>query len=87
MKTSTKIGLLSSLYLSQGLPFGFFTQALPVIATGAAAAVSGFSAQALGYSRHFLLSAAVCAVGTAYVLFTFHPPRTLALRGTPEVSS
>src|SRR5437868_6044002 len=26
-----KIGLLGSLYLSQGLPFGFFTQALPVL--------------------------------------------------------
>ncbi|MDC0747305.1 MFS transporter [Polyangium mundeleinium] len=29
--TLTKLGLLSSLYLSQGLPFGFFTQALPVL--------------------------------------------------------
>lgn len=28
MKTSTKLGLLSSLYLSQRLPYGFFTQAL-----------------------------------------------------------
>jgi MFS transporter, PAT family, beta-lactamase induction signal transducer AmpG len=26
-----KIGLLGSLYLAQGLPFGFFTQALPVM--------------------------------------------------------
>ena len=31
MKTATKLGLLSSLYLSQGLPYGFFTQALPVL--------------------------------------------------------
>ncbi|MCP3098750.1 MFS transporter [Myxococcus sp. K15C18031901] len=31
MKTPAKLGLLSSLYLSQGLPFGFFTQALPVL--------------------------------------------------------
>lgn len=29
--TSTKMGLLGSLYFSQGLPFGFFTQALPVL--------------------------------------------------------
>jgi len=29
--TRTKLGLLTSLYLSQGLPFGFFTQALPVL--------------------------------------------------------
>jgi RhtX/FptX family siderophore transporter len=31
MKTPAKLGLLASLYLSQGLPFGFFTQALPVL--------------------------------------------------------
>jgi RhtX/FptX family siderophore transporter len=31
LKTSAKLGLLLSLYLSQGLPFGFFTQALPVL--------------------------------------------------------
>jgi predicted MFS family arabinose efflux permease len=59
---------------------------LVVVATGGAAALSGFSAQALGYSGHFLLSAALCAVGTAYVLLAFHPPRRLTLRGTPEVS-
>lgn len=29
--TGTKLGLLTSLYFSQGLPFGFFTQALPVL--------------------------------------------------------
>lgn len=31
MKTRTKMILLGSLYLSQGLPYGFFTQALPVL--------------------------------------------------------
>ncbi|MBI5544194.1 MAG: MFS transporter [Deltaproteobacteria bacterium] len=31
MPTSAKLGLLGSLYFSQGLPFGFFTQALPVM--------------------------------------------------------
>jgi predicted MFS family arabinose efflux permease len=31
MTTGAKLGLLGSLYLSQGLPFGFFTQALPVL--------------------------------------------------------
>lgn len=31
MKTSAKLGLLGALYLSQGLPYGFFTQALPVM--------------------------------------------------------
>ena len=29
--TSAKLGLLGSLYFAQGLPFGFFTQALPVL--------------------------------------------------------
>jgi MFS family permease len=29
--TRVRFGLLASLYLSQGLPFGFFTQALPVL--------------------------------------------------------
>lgn len=31
MRTRTKLVLLGSLYLSQGLPYGFFTQALPVL--------------------------------------------------------
>ncbi len=31
MKTPPKLALLTTLYLSQGLPFGFFTQALPVL--------------------------------------------------------
>ncbi len=31
MRTRTKLVLLGSLYLSQGLPFGFFTQVLPVL--------------------------------------------------------
>lgn len=31
MNRSYKLGLLASLYLAQGLPFGFFTQALPVL--------------------------------------------------------
>lgn len=31
MRTAPKLGLLASLYFSQGLPFGFFVQALPVL--------------------------------------------------------
>ncbi|MFP2926366.1 MFS transporter [Pyxidicoccus sp. 3LG] len=58
-----------------------------VLATGAAAAVSGFSAQALGYSAHFALSAALCVAGTLYAALTFHPPRTLSPGAAPEVSS
>jgi MFS family permease len=30
VRPATKLALLTSLYFSQGLPFGFFTQALPV---------------------------------------------------------
>ncbi|MFP2907780.1 MFS transporter, partial [Pyxidicoccus sp. 3LFB2] len=56
---------------------------LVVLATGAAAAVSGFSAAALGYSAHFALAAALCVAGTLYAALTFHPPRTLS----PEVAS
>jgi PAT family beta-lactamase induction signal transducer AmpG len=60
---------------------------LVVMATGSAAAVSGFSAQALGYAWHFTLAAALCAVAVAWVALTFHPPRTLVSGGQPEVSS
>lgn len=31
MRAARKLGLLGSLYFSQGLPYGFFTQALPVL--------------------------------------------------------
>jgi predicted MFS family arabinose efflux permease len=57
-----------------------------VLATGGAAAVSGFSAAALGYSTHFALSAALCVAGTLYAALTFHPPRTLSPGAAPEVS-
>jgi PAT family beta-lactamase induction signal transducer AmpG len=52
-----------------------------VIATGLSATVSGFSAQALGYAGHFLLAAVLCAVGTVYVLLTFHPLPSPTPRG------
>lgn len=59
---------------------------LVVVASIAASAVSGFSAQALGYAWHFTLSAAVCALAVVWVALTFHPPRTLVSGGQPEVS-
>ncbi|QSQ24271.1 MFS transporter [Pyxidicoccus parkwayensis] len=59
---------------------------LVVLATGGAAAVSGFSANALGYSAHFALSAALCVAGTRFVALTFHPPRTVSPGAAPEVS-
>lgn len=43
--TLGKLGLLGSLYFSQGLPFGFFTQALPVLLRQ-----KGFSLEQVGMS-------------------------------------
>jgi hypothetical protein len=31
VRTREKLALLTSLYLSQGLPFGFFSQAVPIL--------------------------------------------------------
>lgn len=47
MKRSTviKLGVLTSLYMSQGLPFGFFTQALPVLLRK-----QGYSLELIGMS-------------------------------------
>jgi RhtX/FptX family siderophore transporter len=59
---------------------------LVVLATGGAAAVSGFSAQAIGYPWHFTLSAAVCAMAVVWVALTFHPPRAFVSGEQPEVS-
>jgi PAT family beta-lactamase induction signal transducer AmpG len=46
MRSIQKFGLLSSLYIAQGLPFGFFTQSLPVLLRkeGMALETIGFSA-------------------------------------------
>jgi RhtX/FptX family siderophore transporter len=57
MKTPQKLGLLASLYLSQGLPFGFFTQALPVLMRKEGASlpnISMASALALPWALKFL---------------------------------
>jgi predicted MFS family arabinose efflux permease len=42
-----------------------------VIATGVASALSGFSAQALGYGPHFVVAAALCVVAIAVVAKLF----------------
>ncbi|MCP4447861.1 MAG: MFS transporter [Myxococcales bacterium] len=46
MTTSSKLLLLGTLYLSQGLPFGFFTQALPVLLRE-----QGLSLPAIGFTH------------------------------------
>jgi len=43
--TAQKVGLLGSLYFAQGLPFGFFTQALPVLMRR-----QGYSLRGIGLS-------------------------------------
>jgi len=43
MTTRQKLGLLAALYLAQGLPYGFFTQALPVLLRS-----RGLSLEAIG---------------------------------------
>jgi hypothetical protein len=55
-----------------------------VIATGAASAVAGFSAQVLGYFGHFCL-AAVLALGAIVVVRWFFPSTEAAqdLRAEP----
>lgn len=45
MTTKRKLALLGTLYLSQGLPFGFFTQALPVLLRE-----QGLSLPAIGFT-------------------------------------
>jgi predicted MFS family arabinose efflux permease len=50
MSRSYKLWLLSSLYLAQGLPFGFFTQALPVLLRD-----MGYSLTAIGATSFLFL--------------------------------
>lgn len=50
MRTPAKLGLLATLYFSQGLPFGFFTQALPAVMRQ-----QGISLAAIGLSTLLVL--------------------------------
>jgi PAT family beta-lactamase induction signal transducer AmpG len=62
-----KLGLLASLYFAQGLPFGFFTQALPVMLRkqGVSLAAIGFSAiLALPWALKFLWAPLVDRYGS-----------------------
>jgi hypothetical protein len=61
--------LLSSLDFSQRLPFGFLTQALR--------ALSGVSADALGYLGHFSI-ATVLALDAAVAVLAIFPPTSAA---------
>ena len=67
MKRSYKIGLLTSLYLAQGLPYGFFTQALPVLLREAGLSLKMISATSLlflPWALKFLWAPYVDQVGT-----------------------
>jgi PAT family beta-lactamase induction signal transducer AmpG len=66
--TRSKLGLLASLYFSQGLPFGFFSQALPVLLRkdGVSLAVVGStSLLALPWMLKFLWAPLVDRYGSA----------------------
>lgn len=67
MKTLPKLGLLGALYLSQGLPFGFFTQALPVMLRERGLSYTSISLTtllALPWAFKFLWAPAVDGFGT-----------------------
>jgi predicted MFS family arabinose efflux permease len=67
MKTWSKISLLTSLYLSQGLPNGFFTQALPVLLRHydfSLAAIGLTSLLSLTWAFKFIWSPLVDQVGS-----------------------
>ena len=70
LSTMGKLVLLGSLYLSQGLPFGFFTQALPVFLRQqgvSLTAISLTSLLSLPWALKFLWSPWVDAVGRGRV--------------------
>jgi MFS transporter, PAT family, beta-lactamase induction signal transducer AmpG len=67
MNRGYKIILLSSLYLAQGLPYGFFTQALPVLLRDAGLSLKAISATSLlflPWALKFLWAPFVDAYGT-----------------------
>lgn len=68
-RTLQRFGLLTSLYLAQGLPFGFFTQALPVLLRK-----RGLSLGAIGLSSLLALPWALKFVW-APLVDRFHVPR------------
>jgi RhtX/FptX family siderophore transporter len=61
-RTLAKLGLLGSLYFSQGLPFGFFTQALPLLMRK-----QGFSLEKIGLSSLLALPWALKFVWSPWV--------------------
>ena len=59
MKPTRLFGLLGALYFAQGLPFGFFTQALPVMLRQAGVSLEGIgltSLLALPWALKFLIA-------------------------------
>lgn len=67
MRRSSKFLLLGSLYLAQGLPYGFFTQALPVLMREAGLSLKAISATSLlflPWALKFLWAPLVDHVGT-----------------------
>ena len=68
MRTTRKLGLLATLYFSQGLPFGFFVQALPVLLRKqgvSLAAIGSTSLLSLPWMLKFLWAPSVDRHGSA----------------------
>jgi RhtX/FptX family siderophore transporter len=88
MATATLFTLMMEACRPEHAASDYTVQASIVVwASLLSAAVSGFSAQALGYAAHFALSAALCAVAVVYAALTFHPPRSPSSGSPLEVSS
>lgn len=67
MRRAQKVWLLTSLYLAQGLPYGFFTQALPVLLRDLGYSLTAISATSflfLPWALKFLWAPWVDALGT-----------------------
>ncbi len=85
MATATLFTLMMEACRPEHAASDYTVQASIVVwASILSAAVSGFSAQTLGYTGHFVLSAILCLGAVLYAALTFHPPSS---GSQPEVSS
>jgi predicted MFS family arabinose efflux permease len=88
MATATLFTLMMEACRTEHAASDYTVQASIVVwASILSAAVSGFSAQTLGYTGHFVLSAILCLGAVLYAALTFHPPEPSSSASQPEVSS
>jgi MFS family permease len=88
MATATLFTLMMEACRTEHAASDYTVQASIVVwASILSAAASGFSAQTLGYTGHFVLSAILCLGAVLYAALTFHPPEPSSSTRQPEVSS